>query len=173
MRLIGGTLGLQLPDRHLGLGLEGDVDYSGMKGSSSAFCAPDCTVTNSWLGTARARLGYAGWNNWLPYITGGLAAGNVKVEQAGVSDSKTKLGWTAGLGVEYALFTNWSVRRNISTPISQGDLRGADLQPGRGRLDDLQGEHRPSRRQLPFLSAFPNFRPRTKKPRGKPWGFAF
>jgi outer membrane immunogenic protein len=91
-------------------GLEGDIDYSGMKGSSTAFCVPACTVSNSWLGTARARLGYAGWNNWLPYLTGGAAFGNVKFEQAGTVDSKTKIGWTAGVGVEYALLTNWSVK---------------------------------------------------------------
>jgi outer membrane immunogenic protein len=109
--LVGGTAGYNFQTGTWVWGVEGDIDYSGMKGSSSAFCVPDCTVSNSWLGTARARLGYAGWNNWLPYITGGLAAGNVKLAQdGGGSDSKTKLGWTAGLGVEYALFTNWSVK---------------------------------------------------------------
>ena len=39
-----------------------------------------CTTKNDWLGTARARLGYGGWNNWLPYITGGAAFGDIKAK---------------------------------------------------------------------------------------------
>ena len=91
-------------------GAEGDIDYSGMKGSAT--CGLNtCETKNSWLGTARARLGYAGWSNWLPYITGGAAAGNVKATNSGFSSaSKTKIGWTAGLGVEYAMWSSWSVK---------------------------------------------------------------
>jgi outer membrane immunogenic protein len=91
-------------------GLEGDIDYSNIKGTSSTFCVPDCSVTNTWLGTARARLGYAGWTNWMPYITGGAAFGGVKFEQATTTDTRTKLGWTAGVGLEYAILSNWSVK---------------------------------------------------------------
>ena len=51
------------------------------------------------------------WNNWMPYITGGAAFGDIKAENpAGTDASKTKIGWTAGLGLEYALRSNWSVK---------------------------------------------------------------
>ena len=106
----GGTLGYNLQTGSWVWGLEGDLDYSAMKGSSSTNCAPACTASNTWMGTARARLGYAGWDRWLPYITGGAAFGNVKFEQAGIADSKTKIGYTAGLGLEYAFLANWSAK---------------------------------------------------------------
>lgn len=90
-------------------GLEGDFDYSGMKGSAD--CAGGtCETKNSWFATARGRIGYAGWNNWLPYITGGAAFGDVKATSPFGDASKTKVGWTAGAGVEYAMWTNWSVK---------------------------------------------------------------
>ena len=57
-------------------GIEGDFDYADLNGTATV-CG-GCTVKDTWLGTARARLGYAGWNNWLPYITGGGAFGNIK-----------------------------------------------------------------------------------------------
>lgn len=93
-------------------GAEGDFDYSGMKGSSDCPTPATCETKNSWLGTARARLGYAGWNNWLPFITAGAAMGDIKASNSALlTDAhKTKLGWTAGLGVEYALRSNWSVK---------------------------------------------------------------
>lgn len=109
--LAGVTLGYNFQTGMWVWGAEGDVDWSGMKGSSD--CAPSvtCETKNTWLGTARARLGYAGFNNFLPYITGGAAFGGLKATRTpGGEASKTKVGWTAGLGLEYALWTNWSVK---------------------------------------------------------------
>jgi outer membrane immunogenic protein len=108
--LAGGTVGYNFQTGQWVWGVEADIDWSGMKGDTTCGAA-SCTTKNDWLGTARARLGYAGWNNWLPYITGGAAFGDVKAENpAGTSASKTQLGWTAGLGLEYALKSNWSVK---------------------------------------------------------------
>lgn len=91
-------------------GAEGDFAMSSMKGSV-ACGAGTCETKNTWLGTARARLGYAGWNNWLPYLTGGLAMGDIKASNSALSSaSKTKMGYTLGLGLEYAMWTNWSVK---------------------------------------------------------------
>ena len=90
-------------------GLEADADYSAMKGSTD--CAGgSCETKLPWLATVRGRLGYAGWNNWLPYLTGGAAIGNVKASDAAGDASKTKVGWTVGAGVEYAMWSNWSVK---------------------------------------------------------------
>ena len=91
-------------------GIEGDLDYSAMKGSVDCGGGFTCETKAAWLGTVRGRFGYAGWNNWLPYITGGGAAGNVKASSPAGDGSKTMLGWTAGAGVEYALWSNWSVK---------------------------------------------------------------
>jgi outer membrane immunogenic protein len=92
-------------------GVEGDIDYSGMKGTSDCAVGVTCETKNSWLATARGRLGYTGWSNWLPYITGGAAAGGIKATNSVTgSATKTKIGWTLGAGVEYALWSNWSIK---------------------------------------------------------------
>jgi outer membrane immunogenic protein len=90
-------------------GVEADVDYSGIKGSGDCF-GGSCETKLSWLATGRARLGYAGWNNWLPYITGGVADGSVKATSPFGDATSNKLGWTAGLGVEWAFLSNWSAK---------------------------------------------------------------
>ena len=90
-------------------GVEGDFGGSTMKGSADCF-GGSCETKNTWFGTARGRIGYAGWANWLPYLTGGIAFGDVQANSPLGSANKTKAGWTAGLGVEYALWTNWSVK---------------------------------------------------------------
>ena len=95
-------------------GLEGDIDYALIKGNATntATCgAGSCEVKNTWFGTARGRIGYAGWNNFLPYITGGGAFAGLKVEPSGgTSSTDTTIGWTAGAGLEYAFMSNWSAK---------------------------------------------------------------
>jgi outer membrane immunogenic protein len=108
--IVGATLGYNYQTGSWVWGLEADADYSAIKGSTSTTCAPSaCEINNTWLATGRARIGYA-WDRWLPYITGGAAFGNEKATYAGNSESKTKLGWTAGLGVEYAFLGAWSAK---------------------------------------------------------------
>jgi outer membrane immunogenic protein len=105
----GGTLGYNFQAGAWVLGLEGDVDYVDAKGTANAaFCA-NCTFENTWLGTLRGRVGYS-FGQWLPYLTGGGAWGNAKVQSAGGSVSDTKGGWTAGGGVEYSFAGPWSAK---------------------------------------------------------------
>ena len=80
------------------------------------------TVANSvsadWLFTARARLGWAFAPNLLAYATGGLALTDLGSSNTftdpGInqswSGSTTKVGWTVGGGLEWALNRNWSVK---------------------------------------------------------------
>jgi outer membrane immunogenic protein len=92
-------------------GLEGDVDWTNIKNSfTDATCPTGCQTKNNWLATVRGRVGYA-WDRVMPYITGGLAAGDIEAKQvgfAGVHD--TKAGWTVGGGVEAALGANWTAK---------------------------------------------------------------
>jgi outer membrane immunogenic protein len=106
--LAGGTIGYNLQTGVWVWGVEGDLDASWIKGSTTTFCAVPCTTENKWLATARGRVGYA-WNRWLPYITGGAAFGDIKITGIG-SESDTKLGWTAGAGLEYAFLGAWSAK---------------------------------------------------------------
>ena len=112
--LVGGTLGYNMQTGNFVWGLEGDVDLSTIKGSTSGgagVCAtPGCETRNRWFGTARGRIGYA-FDRWLPYLTGGAAFGDVKMSpNTGLSETKTKIGWTAGAGVEWAFTSNWSTK---------------------------------------------------------------
>ena len=108
--LAGATFGYNFQTGTWVWGLEGDYDWSGMKDSVGCYGAGTCETKLSWLATGRARLGYAGWSNWLPYITGGAAYGNVKASSPFGDASKSRLGWTAGVGVEYAFWSNWSLK---------------------------------------------------------------
>ncbi|MGA9201977.1 MAG: outer membrane beta-barrel protein, partial [Pseudolabrys sp.] len=68
-----------------------------------------CQVQQSWVGTTRARVGYA-FNRWLPYVTGGVAYGNIQAVQPTGTSTSTNVGWTAGAGVEVGINRNWSAK---------------------------------------------------------------
>jgi outer membrane immunogenic protein len=107
--LIGGTLGFNYQMDAFVVGIEGDMDYSGMDGNSSS-CTPACETKNTWLGTARARVGYAA-DRVLFYGTAGGAFGNIQANTANnVFQNSTKGGWVAGAGVEAAFADNWTAR---------------------------------------------------------------
>lgn len=81
-----------------------------------------------WFGTARGRIGFTmpSWPNLMVYGTGGFAYGGVEYahvytrvsngtgwgSQASATTSETRVGWTAGGGVEYTpmSFPSWSVK---------------------------------------------------------------
>ena len=109
--LVGGTIGYNWQTGIVVLGVEGDIDGGSIRGTGNAVGgAPCCETKNTWLGTARARLGYAGWTRWLPYVTGGAAFGNIKMTSSTGSEAHSRTGWTAGGGLEYAIYSAWSVK---------------------------------------------------------------
>jgi outer membrane immunogenic protein len=100
--LIGGTLGYNWQMGQAVLGIEGDIDWSNIRGSAPC-AATSCETRNSWLSTVRGRLGYAA-DRFMPYITGGLAVGDIRTSVAGVgSANTTNAGWTIGGGLEAAI----------------------------------------------------------------------
>ena len=109
--LVGGTIGYNLQTGNWVWGIEGDFDASWIKGTETVICGtPGCETSNPWLATARARIGYA-WDRWMPYFTGGAAFANIKMTPpGGTSETEMKIGWTAGLGVEYAFLGAWSAK---------------------------------------------------------------
>jgi len=108
--LVGPTLGYNFQTGSFVFGLEGDYDFSGMK-NSAACGAGTCETSNTWLATVRGRLGYAGFDNWLLYVTGGGAFGNIKASNSLAGNaSSNRTGYALGGGVEYALWSNWSVK---------------------------------------------------------------
>jgi outer membrane immunogenic protein len=109
--VVGGTAGLNWQTGHAVLGLEGDADWSNLKGSTtSAACPAGCTTNNDWLATVRGRAGYA-FDRFMPYVTGGLAVGDIKAGTPGLAGAtQTNAGWTAGGGLELALTNNWTAK---------------------------------------------------------------
>ena len=109
--VVGGTLGYNWQMNQIVFGLEGDIDWSNIRGSGSAVpCTTSCETRNDWLGTVRGRVGYA-FDRVLPYVTGGLAVGDIKANPAGFGgESETKAGWTLGGGVEFAIAGPWTAK---------------------------------------------------------------
>jgi outer membrane immunogenic protein len=104
--MAGGTVGYNLQMSQFVVGFEADFDGSWLKGSATSAC---CEIKNDWFGTARARLGVA-MDRWMPFVTGGAAFGDVKLDTVLGSDTDTRIGWTAGAGVEYAFTGAWSAK---------------------------------------------------------------
>lgn len=115
-------------------GLEGDIQGSGERGSSTIVCvacADDGTNITAaltqklnWFGTARGRVGVLASPTVLLYATGGLAYGEVatggsitgnnangaSITVAFPGTSSTRAGWTAGAGVEGRISGNWTAK---------------------------------------------------------------
>jgi outer membrane immunogenic protein len=109
--VIGGTAGYNWQAGSVVYGLEADYNFSDVKGSIACGAISTCQSENTWFATFRGRIGYAP-NNWMFYITGGLAIGGVKNSLTSFSvksESTTRVGWTFGGGIEYLVNPNWTV----------------------------------------------------------------
>jgi outer membrane immunogenic protein len=142
--VFGGYAGYNFQDRSFVYGVEADINWVGAKateawGGSSTFNSTGLQSQNvPWVATFRGRMGID-FESTLFYLTGGLAAG--KVENSfnafcppapgsfciaglpgemfgGFSNSTTRLGWTAGAGIEHMFSSHWTVR---------GEFRYVDL----------------------------------------------
>jgi outer membrane immunogenic protein len=103
--VVGGTIGYNWQMGQTVFGIEGDLDWSGISGSTLGV-----ETKNNWLGTVRGRVGYA-FDRIMPYITGGLAVGDVEANAAGFgSETTTNVGWTLGGGAEFALAGPWTAK---------------------------------------------------------------
>jgi outer membrane immunogenic protein len=104
--LVGGTLGYNWLWGHLVAGLEPDFDWASAGARNRAFPATGGLHS---LGTFRGRIGYA-MDRVLVYGTGGVAYGSVQLCRFGNCDDNMNLGWTAGAGVEFAIWQNLSAK---------------------------------------------------------------
>ncbi len=108
---------------HVVFGLEADLSWTGINGSvtlptlCSAGGGSACFTNMQWLNTDRARLGIT-WNQFLVYVTGGLAGASIRDGQqscatpiAGAScGTQTEWAGTIGGGVEAYVAPKWSVK---------------------------------------------------------------
>jgi len=107
--VFGGQLGHNWQFGQWVFGVETDIQYSGQDDTFFVGAVPVKQELN-WFGTFRGRVGWAGWDRWLPYVTGGLAYGGRTFSGPGFSVDDTSVGWAFGVGVDYAITPNWSAR---------------------------------------------------------------
>lgn len=121
--LIGGYAGAQYQfSNNLVLGAEIDIDYRNGDDTAPFLLAGvdpysglyGLNTEINWTGSARLRAGYA-MDRWMPYVTGGFAfadydsqslLGGSPAPVPGYAFSETSVGWTAGVGAEYAFTDN-------------------------------------------------------------------
>jgi outer membrane immunogenic protein len=116
---IGGLFGYNFQRGSFVYGLEGDWNWVGAKIDSFHLIGPQTSNDVRWLATVRGRAGLA-VDATLVYFTGGVAFGNVKNSIAEIgsdgtvfqsfSEDKTRIGWTAGFGVEHMFSPHWTAR---------------------------------------------------------------
>jgi outer membrane immunogenic protein len=117
--LAGGTIGCNHQTGQWVLGLEGDLSWTSMSGSTIEVAPFPATFTSEtrehWLATARGRVGWAS-QRWLLYVTGGYAAAAVEARvfnpslALDVSDTRTRNGFAAGAGIEADIAGNWTAK---------------------------------------------------------------
>jgi len=97
------------------------------------------TLSNDFLASATARLGYSFANRWLVFARGGAAWTREKADDAFTlvsgrfvdpQGSLSRTGWTVGAGVEWAFAPHWSA--SLEYNFYDFGARGATLSDGSG-----------------------------------------
>lgn len=121
---VGGLLGYNWQQGSFVYGVEGDWNWTSAK--TSQFTPTlngniNEDLSTNWLATLRGRVGLA-FDSTLLYVTGGAAFGHAQnsVELVGTggaagrvasfTQNQTRVGWSAGAGVEHMLTQHWTVR---------------------------------------------------------------
>jgi outer membrane immunogenic protein len=149
--VFGGQLGYNWQVGLLVFGAETDLQFSSQDGSSTLIVGGTALADKQeleWFGTLRGRIGHVVFDRWLPYVTAGLAYGgrNASGTATGAlvgsyNSSETSIGWTAGIGVDFAINQWWSARLEYLHVSLDGysatyALTGGTAAVSYGRLDN-------------------------------------
>jgi len=94
------------------VGVEGDLQWSGVKGSHTG-AVSTATASLDYFGTVRLRGGLPVDGRTLPYVTAGVAFGQLSATSTfggGFASTRQAMGLAAGFGAEYALTDNLTVK---------------------------------------------------------------
>jgi outer membrane immunogenic protein len=110
----GGQVGANWQINALVLGIEGDFDWTGLKGSGRDSVGNIINTNTQWTSTVTGRVG-AAFDRLLVYGKGGVAFAHDKDSLNDIvgntaSASLNRTGWTAGAGLEYAFAPNWTAK---------------------------------------------------------------
>ena len=131
--IVGGKAGYNRQWGSFVAGVEGDISWRHFDKTVATTGSPfltfpvgtaafTTTVSTNWLATIRPRIGYA-VDKALFHATGGVAIGDVKYSNSYVgfsplgfgsefetaAVSQTRVGWTVGAGIDYAITPHWVV----------------------------------------------------------------
>jgi outer membrane immunogenic protein len=127
---LGGLIGVNFQSGNWVFGAEAEGGYLWLRDSHQTIVAIindsgtvyniETSLKTHYLFTFGPRIGYA-LCRWLPYVTGGLAIGDIDFDQSllhsGLGDigergstSDAQVGWMVGGGLEYALSDHWRIR---------------------------------------------------------------
>lgn len=123
---IGGIqAGYNWQHNQLVFGVETDFQWSGIKAELSGHLGNGTTYSGElgskikWYGSTRLRLGFTPVERFMVYATGGVAYGSMNLYGnlyanntliGSFDKSKTRVGWTAGIGTEYAVTDRVSIK---------------------------------------------------------------
>jgi len=114
----GGQVGCNFQFGGLVIGFEGDASAANIEGDITRTVlgiTGTARARTDWIAAATGRLGWS-WDRWLLYAKGGAAwAGDkysafIPVFDDRLSANETRNGWTAGAGLEWAFWPNWSLK---------------------------------------------------------------
>jgi len=106
--LIGGTAGYNWQTAAWVWGVETDLNWSSLEGTTTTNCPNgSCSTTGPLLGTVRGRLGYT-FDRLLIYGTAGFAYGEIRSADALGSATTLNPGWAAGAGIEFGISGTWT-----------------------------------------------------------------
>ena len=169
----GGLLGYNYQWHNWVFGVEADAAYLWAHESDYVALVPvpndpvdgyalSTSFRTRYLATFAPRIGYT-FCRWMPYVTGGLAVGQLDYSQDILnvispaatgftfdeqgSKTETKVGWMVGGGLEYAVTDHWRVRGQyqfIDLGSISFDTAGTGNSPG---LEGFTGHHEASLRE--------------------------
>ena len=100
----GGQVGYNWQSGQFVFGGETDVQASAADDTFAPW-----KFSNPWFGTLRGRAGFT-LNNIMFYGTAGLAYGELSGQLNGLTEDKTLVGWTGGVGMEVGFNPHWSAK---------------------------------------------------------------
>jgi outer membrane immunogenic protein len=89
------------------VGIEGELSWTNADGTS----IDGVKSAHNWYDTVDARLGYIlPWRGWMVYGKAGAAWMNQDLSVPHFTESVTRSGWNVGVGAEYLIAPQWSVK---------------------------------------------------------------
>ena len=118
--LAGGQIGYNYQSGNFLVGVEGDGDWSNIKGTTPCLVVFSCTANMQWTADATVRAGVLPMHNLLVYVKGGASWTSVKynfsdgglLAPASITSnqSETKVGGLLGFGTEYMFAPHWTAK---------------------------------------------------------------